>query len=1193
MKERFAILISVVLCFNLKTNAQSPQNVPGVNVVSPTASAMGKFVDFPVNLHSGIPDISIPIYAVQEGPLQLPISLSYHASGLKVMEPSSWVGAGWSLNVGGVISRTVKGLPDDKRSIQTSNSFFIDGGFSNYYLDGEGVPDWGWFAQGAKDGEPDIFTFNFGNYSGKFFFREDQTPYLVPNIDLKIDTLLSATSDHNYLKGFIITDPDGVRYHFGVTPDPTDIDPIEKSTTKVPGGFIATLPTVASSWYLHKIETADREFEINISYRKEEYSFMTISAQPCIPDCSGKVQEIKVIVSGVSPQQVQFSGGTVDLIATQVRQDLGKFNFIEADEFNNDARSLDSIKINSSQTDHCIAYKFNYNYFDDSSSGLPNLITQHGVVYNTDRKKLKLTSLQELSCDGASAKSPYQFYYYDEDKVPRRLSFAQDHWGYFNGVSSNTEFMPPVSNDNGQNFSPGDNKEAAWPAMRAGALRIVTYPTGGGTEYVYEPNSATVTGKCTFERAASSFATLTAGYGGDDPEMSAPFALDPDTTKLYAYDVQAHGFSAGNGPFADGNLFVNNSMITYVHSSENPNSQGYFLLPHGAYTVKVGAGADYGVGQGVTAQIYEATATCDNLHEKLVGGLRIKSINKFGTMDSPKTSVTFEYANPNLYSIPTYIFKMKHPLFYATSTASNASPSENGCYSVPNGFKDFWSPTSAQPMQSIQGYHIGYQKVTQKFPDGGYSIHQYRGNFELPSSWFTLEDICVRDVDGSVCNFNDPIFPEPPTQYDYDRGKLDSERFFDKNGRKLKEVVYSYNYTEEMVGVHGLVTGFSGLGELFLPTHYNIRSGRLNWTRQVERTFDETGNSIEGEVLTNFGSAYHRMPTKQTQTSQNGLSETEYLYVPDLTKCKVECPSCATAYITAVDSISNYHRELIERCKNDQCETSWFLGREGEPCMRYDEHPYWLTNCQSAAWRDYEFRLNAARIAYTDCITACSSNNNCITQGVNSSSNHEVKTLYLMEQANMLKEIESTVWKDGILQASSFLDYKAELSDFNKIYLKNMFTTEVATPETTFAKAHINGSNLIQRDTKYNSDPVVTYLFSGGQPVEVRNRDGGLTSYIWDYNNTVPVVQAVGVDYATLQAAYSNSPSSFRASVNSSTPQAQVTEYTYDPIIGIKSVTDLNGRSLYYEYDKLGRLTRIKDHDGKVLQQFEYNYNID
>src|SRR5688572_27352866 len=90
-------------------------------IASPTAASLGKYGDIPVGYHTGLPSISIPIHTVAEGPLQLPISLSYHAGGLKVMEAASFVGAGWSLNAGGVITRSVNGAPDDRGFGATSH----------------------------------------------------------------------------------------------------------------------------------------------------------------------------------------------------------------------------------------------------------------------------------------------------------------------------------------------------------------------------------------------------------------------------------------------------------------------------------------------------------------------------------------------------------------------------------------------------------------------------------------------------------------------------------------------------------------------------------------------------------------------------------------------------------------------------------------------------------------------------------------------------------------------------------------------------------------------------------------------------------------------------------------------------------------------------------------------------------------
>lgn len=68
---------------------------------SPNAAALGKFGSMPVSLHTGTPNISIPLYTLRGRELAVPISLDYHASGIKLEEVASNVGLGWSLSAGG------------------------------------------------------------------------------------------------------------------------------------------------------------------------------------------------------------------------------------------------------------------------------------------------------------------------------------------------------------------------------------------------------------------------------------------------------------------------------------------------------------------------------------------------------------------------------------------------------------------------------------------------------------------------------------------------------------------------------------------------------------------------------------------------------------------------------------------------------------------------------------------------------------------------------------------------------------------------------------------------------------------------------------------------------------------------------------------------------------------------------------
>lgn len=130
-----AVFVTSILS-SVQTNAQSPyvQGIKPPTFPSANAASLGKYGDIPVSYHTGTPEISIPIYTVKQGSLSLPISLSYHSSGIRVSEVASWVGLGWSLNAGGVVTRTIHGGPDDGAwgpAAQPRSSLGIRGWYGN------------------------------------------------------------------------------------------------------------------------------------------------------------------------------------------------------------------------------------------------------------------------------------------------------------------------------------------------------------------------------------------------------------------------------------------------------------------------------------------------------------------------------------------------------------------------------------------------------------------------------------------------------------------------------------------------------------------------------------------------------------------------------------------------------------------------------------------------------------------------------------------------------------------------------------------------------------------------------------------------------------------------------------------------------------------------------------------------------
>jgi hypothetical protein len=167
--KNIVYLSALLLIFSITMTQAQPVNklVNDVVMPGPNIASMGKFIDNPVDYSSGVPSINIPIHTLEYGPLQVPISLNYHAGGVKLGEPASWVGLNWNLSAGGAVTRTVVGLPDD-----------LNGG---YYLSGTSMVnnlsgDCGgaYCSLDLTDTEPDIFNAVYPEGSLKFYFTTGQ-----------------------------------------------------------------------------------------------------------------------------------------------------------------------------------------------------------------------------------------------------------------------------------------------------------------------------------------------------------------------------------------------------------------------------------------------------------------------------------------------------------------------------------------------------------------------------------------------------------------------------------------------------------------------------------------------------------------------------------------------------------------------------------------------------------------------------------------------------------------------------------------------------------------------------------------------------------------------------------------------------------------------------------------------------------
>ena len=107
-------LITLLLLFSIETVfSQNPNDLPKIFPASPEASNLGRFGEIPVNLSVGMANFSVPIYTIEEAGFQLPIALNYQYNGLVVDQVPGHLGMGWSLSAGGMLTRQMRGRPDE------------------------------------------------------------------------------------------------------------------------------------------------------------------------------------------------------------------------------------------------------------------------------------------------------------------------------------------------------------------------------------------------------------------------------------------------------------------------------------------------------------------------------------------------------------------------------------------------------------------------------------------------------------------------------------------------------------------------------------------------------------------------------------------------------------------------------------------------------------------------------------------------------------------------------------------------------------------------------------------------------------------------------------------------------------------------------------------------------------------------
>ncbi|MBP1615130.1 MAG: hypothetical protein H6Q13_2578 [Bacteroidetes bacterium] len=465
---------------------------------SPQVTMMNRYGTYPVDLSNGLVDISVPLYIIHTpAGLEMPLKLSFHASGLRATEREGLLGLRWALTGLGSVSRIIRGYPDvtGDKTTRNFNSRITSSGYvpsfydlfgatgspdpysgedNNAFTSGVTVNSYQLSPGSYQDTEYDIFSYSLpSGKSGHFIWKTEDnqsyTGYPMPYEPIKV----APTG---------ITDEDGVQYLFGPNVTDTNDD-----------GYVTT-------WYLTSIISQNKQDTILINYTNVFGVGFGRERYIAVNDHATSGHEYSQLGDGATACNTDpldwFLTGTLSSSYYTVKDQDYDFSKIGS-------RKISRIQVRSAGHPLC-EVTFSYDANNRFLQGIKVINTQNNVIRNArfaleKNRNGKVTFLKGLSFldNNLVPRETYSFDYYNTDYMPEcgvDLCKNSDWWGFYSdgggyicrGALTITD---PLSRHSTLTIGDGD-KQPRFSSAVMGMIKSITYPTGGTTTFNYESNSA-------------------------------------------------------------------------------------------------------------------------------------------------------------------------------------------------------------------------------------------------------------------------------------------------------------------------------------------------------------------------------------------------------------------------------------------------------------------------------------------------------------------------------------------------------------------------------------------------------------------------------------------------------------------------------------------------------------------------------
>lgn len=1139
--------------------AQSETNLPNFAPLAPEVANLARYSETPVNLYTGVPNISVPFYTIKTSNMEIPISISYHAGGHKVEDIASWVGLGWSLNAGGVIYRQTRQLPDDAPVgyIRTPRTVQEWDESCSSSIDCGGVSPTGFFKgnleimslNGLIDYAPDTFNFSFLGYSGSFYFNQNRTtenPYgeLIqsPVSDIKIQYFFKS---NGFFDAFHLTTPDGNKFIFESSNGDFLGSSISLSGEYNSGSLPVASPSASdsnnvphnTSWKLTKIVLTSGE---KIEFEYDSFQYLN----RCTPTSESGYTHSSTISGFVEKFSVNLSSGQNTRIQ-KIKFNNGYVVFNTQNTFRQDLsydKALDEVLIYSDISNNGTGIlvekiKLNYGYFESSTTDNYSV-----CLGNYDAQEIrKRLRLEEVIFYGNVSNNPSSikksFEYNNEVLLPHRYSKAQDYWGYYNGKNSNIRLIPtmflginpahPV-----KSLYKRANREIDPDYTQACILTKINHSEGGYTSLIYENNERHPNQEFFgFENIFEPSILI------DNYQVSSNQELINENGKRYFrtnitipqslayrgwFEFSTSSTICSNAPSEGNNYNVGNLPIIgcdiRFHIKNRVFGQPNATHPYG---VPIGYNGSFYIEPGIYTLEIEINSSNINLtnqqilvnvnwrenrfpNKKFIGGVRVKEIKDFESNninpDSAATNTRIFVYETNFNESSGWIKGV--PIFSSIGFEGQRN-ADMGVY------VEKVSSNNTNPSISTNSNYVGYTVVRE------YKISE---NDEIvQESNFTFQPNQSSQFDS-------------PTYLDWVSGRLFKMRIFRK-----KE-------------------GSSGLG-----------------TTQLDQQFDlikEVNSSFHNPDL------YKELYPNSSGVNLFGTFYSSFLGVPGAPQGDYSVPYyilTAPNFETKKQTTKDYfyqNGEVREVTSSTEYIYEGMVQNQLPTTLPKHLNPVKIV-------QDFEGTITEQHMYYPKDLT----NNSLFNQTT-------LNQLILQNQVNtpLLKES----WQNGQKLSTLVTHYK----DWGN----NAFGQKVLLPELIqTAKGDHNPLPLETRLRYVNINPL------GAKTREVKQENGSSVVYLWGYNNSLPVAKIENLPYnsipsnirnavelANTEGALVQALTNLREAL--ATSEALVTTFTHIPLVGVKTITDPKGDMVTYHYDEFNRLIKVTDKYDNILSEHEYHY---